>query len=33
MNQLLVCREAATDGVNRLLNPSEVEAFLQEFTR
>ena len=33
MNQLLVCREAASDGVNRLLDPSEVEAFLQEFTR
>ena len=33
MNQLLVCREAASDGVNRLLTRSEVESFLQEFTR
>jgi AraC family transcriptional regulator, melibiose operon regulatory protein len=33
MNQLLVCRDAASDGVNRLLAPSEVEPFLQEFTR
>jgi AraC family transcriptional regulator, melibiose operon regulatory protein len=33
MNQLLLCREAASDGVNRLLPPSEVESFLQEFTR
>ena len=33
MNQLLVCREAASDGVNRLLKPAEVEAFLQEFTQ
>jgi AraC-like DNA-binding protein len=33
MNQLLVCREAASDGVNRLLAPAEVEPFLQEFTR
>jgi AraC-like DNA-binding protein len=31
MNQLLLCREAASDGVNRLLQPSEVEPFLQEF--
>jgi AraC-like DNA-binding protein len=33
MNQLLVFRDAASDGVNRLLTPSEVESFLQEFTR
>ncbi len=33
VNQLLVHREAASDGVNRLLHPSEVEPFLQEFTR
>ncbi len=32
MNQLLVCREAASDGVNRLLTPSEVESLLREFT-
>jgi len=32
LNQLLVCREAASDGVNRLLNPAEVESFLREFT-
>jgi AraC-like DNA-binding protein len=31
MNQLLVCREAASDGVNRLLTPSEVESFLRGF--
>ncbi|HLZ97444.1 MAG TPA: helix-turn-helix domain-containing protein [Steroidobacteraceae bacterium] len=29
MNQLLVCREAASDGVNRLLTPAEVESYLQ----
>lgn len=33
MTQLLVCRDAASDGVNRLLTPSEVESFLQEFTQ
>jgi AraC family transcriptional regulator, melibiose operon regulatory protein len=33
MNQLLVCREAASDGVNRLLAPAEVESFLQGFTQ
>ena len=33
VNQLLVFRDAASDGVNRLLTPSEVESFLQEFTR
>jgi AraC-like DNA-binding protein len=33
MNQLLVCREAASDGVNRLLTPPEVESFLQGFTQ
>jgi AraC-like DNA-binding protein len=31
MNQLLVCRDAASDGVNRLLSTSEVEGFLREF--
>lgn len=31
MNQLLVAREAASDGVNRLLAASEVESFLREF--
>jgi AraC-like DNA-binding protein len=31
MNQLLVCRDAPSDGVNRLLNPAEVESFLREF--
>jgi len=33
MTQLLVYREAASDGVNRLLTPAEVEPFLQEFTQ
>jgi len=32
MSQLLLCREAASDGVNRLLAPSEVEAYLRDFT-
>lgn len=31
MNQLLVCREAASDGVNRLLTPPEVETLLRDF--
>jgi hypothetical protein len=33
MNQLLVCREAASDGVNRLLTPPEVESYLRELTQ
>lgn len=32
MNQLLLCHEAASDGVNRLLTTPEVEAYLRELT-